>query len=394
MPNSNHTSQTEPHSDSLGYSNMDESATPSFKSAEEKITAEILRQGVLPFPKFLEIALYDPEFGYYARPPKQVGRSGDFYTSVSVGPLFGRILARRFLKWWLENGSPSAWRLVELGAHDGKLAADILAEIAAINPTAWGSLEFCSIEPLPQLRKAQHQRLDPLASKLHIAESANEISADSAPTILYGNEVLDALPFHLIRMRNKTWMELFVTEHFEFTEQEPSARLQDKLKIIGNNFPENYQTEIRTSFQDFLEPLLAIGNIELLLFIDYGFASPEYYDTYRSKGTMRTFSKQKAAEDPFQDIGQIDITAHVDFTDLSRVLIEKGIHPSHFSNQSSYLTHLAAEMITNEEIKDRHTVAQFQTLTHPSQLGNRFHAIEFAKNQSTPPSVNHRLALL
>lgn len=395
MPVTNPQQRPDDRVGSLDYPNTADSATPSFPSAEEIVRSEIDAREAISFPEFLEIALYDPNSGYYARKTSQVGRGGDFYTSVSVGPLFGQLLARRFLKWWQETGRPDAWRILEIGAHDGKLAADILATIAKLEPSAWNSLEYAIVDPLPALREAQRQRLENLASKLTLTENTEALSKNCLPGIAFGNEVLDALPFHLVRRVDGAWKELFVKSGLELTPRDidPASVLANKLEAIGHEFPEGYQTEIRTSVGSFLDEIRSCISDGLMIFIDYGFAAPEYYDTQRTCGTLRTYSKHQAAEDPLHHIGEIDITAHVDFTDLANEAIALGFTPTHFSTQGSYLTHLAAGMIKSGELDDRKSISQFQSLTHPAHLGTSFHVIEFSQNATCPPTVSHRLAL-
>lgn len=377
------------------YSNPRHPATPSLR---EKIRAGILANGGLPFPDYLNLVLYDPRDGYYARTDTQVGRAGDFYTSVSVGPLFGQLLARRFLKWWLDSDKPENWRILEIGAHDGKLAADILSTLREIHPEAWASLEYAIAEPLPRLRIAQQKRLNPLSSHLRIAGSLEELSQNTLPGIAFGNEILDALPFHLVRQIGGEWMELYVGELADknlVLVPQPIAGespLSEKIGGLGMDFPEHYQTEIRTNFYDFLKNVSACVADGILIFIDYGFAAPEYYDTHRSTGTLRTFSKHKAAEDPLDRPGEIDITAHLDFTDLARAAINLGYHPSEFHNQGSYLTHLAKDLILTGSFNDPKSISQFQSLTHPAHLGGKFHVIEFQKNHEVTDSIRHRLA--
>ena len=355
-----------------------------------------MQQGAVSFPEFLGIALYDPEDGYYASGSNQVGREGDFYTSVSVGPLFGRLLARRFLNQWQELGRPTSWRILEIGAHDGKLAADILATLASLSPEAWETLEYATVEPLPKLREAQQQRLTSLAAKLQIAPDFQTIAGKPLPGIAFGNEILDALPFHLVRYSEGAWQELFVTEGLKLTPQpiDSATALGKKTAALGDAFPEDYQTEIRTLYPEFLFQVSSSITDGMLLFIDYGFAAPEYYDTYRTRGTLRTFQQHQAAEDPLDQPGKKDITAHVDFTDLSREARNIGWHPTCFSSQGTYLTQLATELIRNGEISDPKTIAQFRSLTHPAHLGASFHVIEFEKTAKPTPQVLHRLALL
>ncbi len=364
-----------------------DTATPTLR---ERIFAEISMRGGLTFPEYLAIALYDPELGYYARPGTQVGRSGDFYTSVSVGPLFGRLLARRFLGWWEINGKPAEWRILEIGAHDGILAADIISEIRQLSPDAWKGLEYAIPEPLPRLRDLQKTRLESLASRLLIAEGFEGIAAQALPGVAFGNEILDALPFHLIELKDGAWQELHVIAGDDGTlGMEP----RETSIQLGNSYPEGYRTEIRTNFPKFLADVISCLTDGLLIFADYGFAAPEYYDIYRSSGTLRTFSSHKAGEDPFAAPGEMDITAHVDFTDLAKAAIALDYSPSAFASQGSYLTQLAKPLILDGGMSDAKTIAQFQTLTHPAHLGAKFHIIELTRSAKIPPEVAHRLAL-
>lgn len=378
---------------SLNYPSPDLPATSSCHPVREIISSRILSNGPLSFPEFLEIALYDPDHGYYAQGTRQVGRGGDFFTSVSVGPLFGQLLARRFLSWWQNHGKPVTWRIFEIGAHDGKLAADILSTIAKLSPNAWEGLEYATLEPLPRLRDAQQQRLNPLASRLRISADIDKIAP--LPGIVFGNEILDALPFHLVRRSETSWQELHVSSDFSWIPQDiaPTSPLARKLESIIGEYPVNYQTEVRTNYLSFLSKISKVIDDGLLLFIDYGFAAPEYYDVDRSSGTLRTFSKHQAGEDPLDSPGYKDITAHVDFTDLSRDASKLGWQPVHFSSQGIYLTHLATGMIQSGEMNDLKTIAHFKTLTHPAHLGASFHAIEFEKSIQPTAQVLHRLAL-
>ena len=365
---------------------------------EQSIRHTIELHGPLPFEIFLQLALYHPQLGYYARTTHQVGKMGDFYTSVSVGPLFGTLLATRFLTWWQENGCPSPWRILELGAHDGKLAADILTTLREISPTAWTALEYAISEPLPHLHTAQSTLLTTLAKTLNLAPSLSAIATTPLPGIAFGNEILDALPFHLIELSSGKWQQLHVTtastpDTLSLTSLPPSPALASQLTALPTTLPQPYRTELRTSFPPLLSAISACLTDGLLLFVDYGFAAPEYYHPQRTTGTLRTFSHHTAAEDPLATPGEIDITAHVDFTALAHAAAPLGYLPTTFSTQGTYLTHLAQPLLLAGTLHSQPHIAQFQTLTHPAHLGMKFHAIEFQKNHPTPPTVAHRLAL-
>jgi SAM-dependent MidA family methyltransferase len=362
------------------------------------LRARIERDGPLPFADFMAAALYDPARGYYARATRQVGRGGDFFTSVSVGPLFGELLARRFLREWQESGSPARWRIIECGAHDGTLAADILGAISRLAPPAFAALEYAIPEPLPLLQAAQRRTLDGFTGKMKFIADASELFADPLPGVAFGNELLDALPFHVVEWQAGGWRECRVATDVdgEFVWDVAAPSLLD-LHPLGGNFPEGYRTEVRTNYRNFLEPLTRCLSSGLLLWPDYGFARPEFYQPERKAGTLRTFSNHRAAENPFANPGEIDITAHVDFTAVAEAAIGLGCQPLVFQNQGAWLTHVGREWLLEREGKtDRSALRQFQTLSHPAHLGGSFHVLELSWNQPgkrPAPEVFHRLVL-
>jgi len=373
-------------------------ATPSLKAI---LLERIAREGPLPFTEFMATALYHPELGYYAREGRQVGRGGDFFTSVSVGPLFGELLARRFLREWETLGSPGRWRIIECGAHDGTLAADILGALSRTSPDAFGALEYAIPEPLPRLQEAQRKTLAGFQQKMRFIGDASELSGEPLPGIAFGNELLDALPFHIIESRNDHWYECHVgIQNEEFTWEShheiDDPGLLEAVGKLGTRFPDGYRAEIRTNLRDFLESLTRCLTSGLLVWLDYGFARPELYHPDRTKGTLRTFSKHRAAEDPLADIGEIDITAHVDFTAVAEAATSLGAMPAEFKNQGAWLTEIARPWLLSQEGNpDASLLRQFQTLTHPAHLGASFHVIELYWNPTAPApdpaTLAHRL---
>ncbi len=373
------------------------SAIPALTSA---LAARIVDAGPIPFPDFMATALYDPKLGYYARETRQVGRGGDFFTSVSVGPVFGGLLARRFLQWWRAAGKPSEWRIIELGAHDGTLAGDVLSTLRAIDSEAFDRLEYVVLEPLPRLAEAQHGNLSAFAGHVLIHDDAATLPP--RPGIAFGNELLDALPFHVIEWRQGQWTECHVGLSDGGFGWVPgvalSAGLAAALKDLPGPFAEGYRSEVRSGYGSLLESLARALGEGLLLWIDYGFARPDYYSESRTNGTLRTFHRHQAGEDPLADPGLRDITAHVDFTHLAETAISLGMTPSCFSDQGSWLTRLAADWLRGMENQpDPAAIRQFQTLVHPSHLGARFHVIELTVGGNADPievsRACHRLAL-
>lgn len=364
------------------------------------LRARIDRDGPLRFSDFMATALYDPALGYYARETRQVGRGGDFFTSVSVGPLFGGLIARRFLREWEESGSPARWRIIECGAHDGTLATDILGTISRLSPQALAGLEYAIPEPLPLLQAAQRQSLYGFGKTVKFIANASELAAEPLPGIAFGNELLDALPFHVVEWQAGGWRECRVATdaHGGFVwDTDVQCELED-LAELGTDFPDGYRTEIRTNYRDFLEPLTRCLTSGLLLWPDYGFARPEFYHPDRKSGTLRTFSKHRAAENPLATPGEIDITAHVDFTAVAEAAMKLGCRPLVFRNQGAWLTGIGHDWLLSQEGNpDPAALRQFQTLTHPAHLGGSFHVLELAWNQPaapvTAPETWHRLGI-
>lgn len=337
-------------------------------SLAARLREKILSSGPLFFQHFVAEALYDPEQGYYAQAAGQVGRAGDFFTSVSTGPLFGQLLAAHISGWWREIGQPARWRIVEAGANDGSLARDILAALEV------PGFEYVVVEPLPHLAEALRARGD----ALRVVDSTTSLAGDPLPSFVLGNEVLDALPFHVIESDGTGWRELGVDaagEGFAWTDLGPaSPELVAGLPMR----PAGYRTEVRDNYRSFLEAMKLGMSSGRMLWFDYGFDREDYYHESRTTGTLRTFSKHRAAEDPLVSPGKIDITAHVDFTALAEAGSALGGRVIRDQRQGLFLTEVARPWLLS--LEGRTDVAKelraFQTLTHPGQLGAKFRVME------------------
>ena len=335
-----------------------------------RIAEEIQKNGPIGFDRFMAMALYDPKAGYYASSSRQVGRDGDFFTSVSAGPLFGQLIALHLKQAWTELGRPRSWRILELGAHNGLLAEDIIVAL----PSDIGA-EYVILEPLDELATAQKERL---GDQVQIVKSLDGLPA--MPGILIANEVLDALPFHIVESTGENWVEIGVglnsTGEFEYEELGAATDIAANLPLRAKG----YRTEVRPYLAEFLKPLANTVTPGRMLWFDYGFERDDYYDESRTTGTLRTFHKHKAGENPLEHPGLLDITAHVDFTAMRDAIQSLGGSVLRFENQARFLTSTAKPLLLSLEGKtDPETlklVRNFQTLTHPGQLGSRFHVME------------------
>jgi SAM-dependent MidA family methyltransferase len=353
-------------------------ATPSL---QDLLRPRIASGGPLGFAGFMAEALYHPQHGYYSRDTRQVGRAGDFFTSVSVGPVFGHLLARRFLSHWLDSGRPQRWRIIECGAHIGTLAGDVLGSLQSLDVTAFNALEYVIAEPLESMRAVQSENLREFAGRVAILADPAPLAADPLPGIAYGNEVLDALPCHLLVRRNGRWLERAVgwgSKGFEWVEMEiRDPALMAASDALGVEFPEAYQTEVRTNYHSFIEPMSRALSAGRMMWIDYGFERPDYYHPSRDAGTLRTFSRHRASDDPLATPGRQDITAHVDFTAVADAGHKLGWQPLPLRTQGAWLTDVARDWLLEMEGRPQpDLLRQFQTLIHPAHLGRSFHVLE------------------
>lgn len=364
----------------------EENNTPSLLT--QKIRDHITTNGSIPFREFMAYALYDAEQGYYAGNQQRVGKGGDFITSVSVGRCFGLILAHRLERYWREIGSPEDFHIIEPGAHDGALCADIIAEIQRSFPDFYRAVTYNLIETTEKLRLAQTARLtDEYAGKFKIHPHLSILSGLTGAMI--SNELVDAMPVDLIRRQNNHWLLLMVDldAHGDFcfsptTIPDEYRELIDFCKNL-TDFPEGYTTEFQPKLRSFArESSQALGK-GLFITIDYGHHGEDYYHPDRTEGTLQTYHSHQKSDNPLTTPGEIDITAHVDFTRLNTEMEAAGFQHRSLGTQASYLTHQAKNwLIGMEQEPSSETPAllrQFQTLTHPAMLGTRFMVLEMEK---------------
>lgn len=336
----------------------------------EPTLIKLIREtGPIPFADYMARCLYDPEKGYYSRPAiPTVSKKGDFITSVSVGPVFGRILAARIHRFWMANGSPQEFCLLEPGGHDGSLARDILSGAVDIHPDFANSLQYMVYEPHPARRQLLAERLHNLAT---VISSPQELSAPIGAVI--ANEVLDALPVPLYLCSENQWDEVAVTVE---NEQLAWTSIETTFRLTGD-YPDGYVTEGAPDLDGFLKPLAEIFQKALFIFIDYGLDEESLYHPDRHVGTLRCYRNHRSNLHPLDEPGDRDLTADVNFTAVGHAAEALGLVSHPLMNQSRYLTYCGREWLLNSPSMSE--IRQFQTLIHPSQFGNRFHVAEFTK---------------
>jgi SAM-dependent MidA family methyltransferase len=266
--------------------------------------ADILRQeaeirGAVSFARFMEVALYRPKTGYYERHTGQIGRLGDFYTSVSAGRLFGELLARQFAEW-LEALGPGPLHLVEAGAHDGQLAFDILSWLAAHRPALLGRVQYWLIEPSVDRQNRQRLKLEIFSEHVNWFAGWESVPAGCVRGVIFSNELLDAFPVHRLAWdaHARCWFEWGVGwdgQRFAWRRLELAEDWQTKLKEAGLELPPELLAVLPDGFVLELSPVAAEWWSTAakalrggkLLTLDYGLTALEQIAPERAGGTLR-----------------------------------------------------------------------------------------------------------
>ncbi len=348
------------------------------------IRGQIRETGPVTFRWFMEQALYHPDWGYYARPNQPpVGKRGDFITNVSVGATFGKLIARQFYEMWCQMGKPFRFAIVEQAANDGHFACDVLDHLEANYPDFFAELSYTILEPIPHLELAQRRLLEPrFGSRLRWVRDFTELGAASFVGVFFCNELLDSFPIHLVLFRNEAWFEAYVTDHdgrFQLT-QGPISHdsLRRQLAVIGPGQPGQI-AEVNLRALSWIQDVAEALRSGYLFAIDYGLPRRELYDRSRMTGTLRCYRNHRAARDPFCEIGETDITAHVDFTSLAEAGEQAGMETICFCDQHHFMVGAATgffdqmdSLQTSPTPAMQNELRQFQALMHPSTMGMSF----------------------
>jgi SAM-dependent MidA family methyltransferase len=353
-------------------------------SLAQNLRAEIAQRGPISFRDFMARALYDPAHGYYGAGKARVGRSGDFFTNVSVGPLFGRLLARQFVEMWQKLGKPEEFALVEQGAHHGELAADVLAALEEFDPACFEATTLWLVETFAALRAAQAETLH--AFRPAKVRWANDI--EGLPPfrgVHYSNELLDAFPVHRVCWRGDRWKERcvdFQEGRFVFVDADISSEALRAHLARLPRVPANYETEVNLAVTPWISEIASQLRAGFVLAIDYGYPRAEYYRPERTSGTLSAYAAHQRESDPLQRPGEIDLTAHVDFTSVAEAAAPLGLQLAGFTDQHHFMVGLSRLHFPDDRAltaAGQQELRAFKTLMHPGLMGQSFHAFCLAK---------------
>lgn len=348
---------------------------PSSRGALARLIAEEIGTsgGWLGFERYMALALYAPGSGYYARGDRQFGTlpgsGSDFVTAPELSPLFGRALARQLAQALEATGTREIW---EFGAGSGALAAQLLAELGERID------RYVIVDLSGTLRERQRTVLAERAPQW----APRAVWLDALPPafegVVVGNEVLDAMPVALLHFDGREWHERGVALHegrFVFADRPTDLRPPLAATAVPGTV-----TELPRHAEGFVRTLAQRLVRGAAFFIDYGFPEAEYHHPQRSGGTLMCHRTHRMDTDPLEDVGEKDITAHVDFTAMALAGQDAGLHVLGYTSQARFLMncglleHLQAGM-TAGDIK---AVAAAQKLLSEHEMGELFKVIGFA----------------
>jgi SAM-dependent MidA family methyltransferase len=334
---------------------------------------------------FMDLALYDPQSGYYARASRRSGRAGDFFTSVDVGPLFGDLIAVQLAEMADVLGAGAPFDLVDAGASDGRLSADILRAARRRDPAFHDRLRLHLVEASAEARRAQTATLGDAGDRL--SSSSPELPARFSGALV-ANELLDAMPVHQVVMRPAGLREVYVavdeTGRLETREGQLSTpALAAYLERAGVGLEPGWRAEIGLRTVAWVQEAARRLQRGFLIFIDYGHAAHELYSARHAGGTLTTFAGHASAGSEtgapwLREPGMRDLTAHVDFTTVARTAEAEGLTTVGFLDQTYFLLGLVGADLSPAQAR------AFKTLVMPGGLGSTMKVLILAKGVGKP----------
>jgi SAM-dependent MidA family methyltransferase len=367
---------------------------PSIESqAHSQLLAQSIQQtisasnGWVSFADFMHMALYTPALGYYSGGAQKFGKAGDFVTAPEISPLFAQALARQVLQVLDETQGD----ILELGAGTGQLAADLLLALQDLSLFEGQNLtQYYILEVSDYLRQVQQENLQ---KKLpaHLFKRLvwlNSLPQDFVGLIL-GNEVLDAVPVHIIHHADDGFYARGVTFTHTFEWQDkPLTDAHLLAQVKSFLMPKNYLTEICPAANGLINSLAACLKHGVILMIDYGFGAAEYYHPQRNAGTLMCHYQHYAHDNPLINVGLQDITAHVNFTAIAETALVQNLSLAGYCNQANFLMNCGLlDILAQTSPAD---IAAYlplssaaQKLVSPAEMGELFKVIALSKNIDT-----------
>jgi SAM-dependent MidA family methyltransferase len=381
--------------------------------------------GAISFAEFMAQALYAPGLGYYSAGVRKLGAKGDFITAPEISPLFSHCVARQCQQVLaaLNEGI-----ILEFGAGSGIMAAEILKELERLDSLP---RQYLILEVSADLQQRQRETLQAQVPQLlHRVQWLKSLPSQKFSGVILANEVLDAMPVQRFCLDEQEVLEFYVglanPNRVAQKNSAPDLGSLANLEDIKRNktFLDDYNNPTETAFVwqtlptrdkslraavEALRPALPIGYVSeinlalpawiqavadilatgLVLLIDYGFPSGEYYHPQRDQGTLMCHYQHYAHSNPLILIGLQDITAHVNFTAVAEAALAAGLHVSGFTTQANFLLNsglpeLLSAFDPNDTKNYLQQTQQAKTLILPSEMGELFKVMALTRHLDIP----------
>ncbi len=352
------------------------------------LLSRISGHGPLTVAEFMDLALYHPEHGYYTRAAQRSGREGDFFTSVDVGPLFGEMLALQINEIWRLLKFP-AFDLVEAAAGNGRLTRDVLSAAAA---ERLGFLPHTHVTLVERSAAARAAHAGAFASlDFPVAPISRADLPRGVNGVIFANELLDALPVHVLEMTEAGLEEIYVGaldgRLVEIRGPVSSSEVADYVSAIGVEPPPGTRMEAGLAAARWMADAAAALERGVLLLVDYGHEARELYSQVHAPGTLTTYRRHSVgARHWLEDPGEADLTAHVNLTAVRRAAECAGMESLGMVDQMYFLTSLGL-VARLPDGADRASISRrlaAKSLLMPGGLGSTMKVMAFAKNAGRP----------
>ena len=359
----------------------------------------IRERGPVTVAAFMDLALYHPAFGYYARAARRSGRAGDFFTSVDVGPLFGELLAVQFAEMFELVGDargPSLHAdLIEAGAGNGRLALDVLNGLERRAPHVLSRVALHLVEASAAARAEHLAVLGAHAARL--TSSRAELPERFAG-VLFANELLDAFPVHQVAMHGDELREIYVEEHGGALRTREGAlsdeRLASHFDALDVSLAPGSIAEVSLAAIDWVAEAARRLERGFMVFVDYGHPARELYSVTHSQGTLTSFSKHQDTGPENAPVplwlnrpGEQDLTSHVDFTSVQRAAEAEGMNTIALLDQTYFVLGILTEGSqgsNRENLEKPENLRALKTLLMPGGLGSTMKVLILGKRVGVP----------
>ncbi|ODS30500.1 MAG: hypothetical protein SCARUB_04387 [Candidatus Scalindua rubra] len=364
------------------------------RNLRKEIVNLINKRGKITFADFMELALYHPEYGYYTTKRDIMGKRGDYYTSSDVHCVFGELIAKQLEQMWRLLGR-GQFAIIETGAGKGWLCYDIINFIKNEYPKFFEKIDYKIVEISQSLIERQSGILKGLEDKVSWESfSTDGFSFEPVAGCFLSNEFVDSLPVHQVIVENNCLKEIYVTikddEFCEVIDDLSDPLLSDYFKESKVNLKEGQRAEVNLKVLEWVSNISRYLNRGFVINIDYGHLAEDLYSEDRYRGTLMCYYEHTTSENPYERVGNQDITSHVNFSSLMRVGNELGLKTTGFTRQSIFLIALGILNKMNEAKGDFSKLLTIKNLFLPGGMGDVFKVLIQHKGVDNPELIGLR----